>query len=256
MPLPVASSDRLIRGTPFYPRTAQLNERQKWNAWDQYHIVDAYTDWRLEVKRIREEAAALDQSPLAKHFIKGPDAGRFVDYLIPRDVTIMEVGQIYFTPWCNHEGAQVGDGLVARLESEKFLFSADPMMQWLRANKGGSDVELEDVTHDFGLLALQGPKSTAVLEAATGEEWNDLRFSRIRRTTLAGVSLHVGRQGFTGEAGGMSSGFPAMMASRCGMPCSPPVHRSASASRPPRGRRCPDRSGARHTGVGLHPGGD
>ena len=152
--------DRLIRGTAFYPRTAPLNERQKWNAWDRYHIVDAYTDWRDEVRLIRQEAAALDQSPLAKHYILGPDSERFVDYLIPRDATEMEVGQIYFTPWCNHDGIQVGDGLVGRLAPDKFLFSADPMMRWFEANADGFDVEFEDVTHDFGLLALQGPKST------------------------------------------------------------------------------------------------
>ena len=193
--------DRLIRGTAFYPRTAPLNERQKWNAWDRYHIVDAYTDWRDEVRLIRQEAAALDQSPLAKHYILGPDSERFVDYLIPRDATEMEVGQIYFTPWCNHDGIQVGDGLVGRLAPDKFLFSADPMMRWFEANADGFDVEFEDVTHDFGLLALQGPKSTTVLEAATGETWSDLPFSRIRRTSLAGVPLIGSRQGFTGERG-------------------------------------------------------
>ena len=149
--------ERTIMGTAFYPRTSLLNERQKWNAWDRYHIVDAYTDWQDEVRTIREQASALDQSPLSKHYISGPDALRLVDYLITRDAAKIEVGQIYYTPWCNQDGAVVGDGLVARVAPDRFMFSADPMMNWFRHNAEGYDVAIEDVTFDFGLLALQGP---------------------------------------------------------------------------------------------------
>ncbi len=190
-----------IRGTPFYPRTSVLNERQNWTAWDRYHVVDSYIDWRLELKKIRSEAAALDQSPLAKHYVTGPDAERFVDYLIPRDATKLEVGQVYFTPWCNDDGVQVGDGMVMRLEKERFLFSADRMMRWFEHNAFSFDVDFEDITHDFGILALQGPRSHDVLEAATGADWSDLRFSRVRRTTVGGVDVLLLRQGFTGELG-------------------------------------------------------
>ena len=193
--------ERTIMGTAFYPRTSLLNERQKWNAWDRYHIVDAYTDWQEELRTVRERASALDQSPLSKHYIAGPDAVRFVNYLITRDATKIEVGQIYYTPWCNQDGAVVGDGLVARVAPDRFMFSADPMMNWFRHNAEGYDVTIEDVTFDFGLLALQGPRSTDVIEAATGQSWSDLRFSRLRTTTVGGVEVTVFRQGFTGEVG-------------------------------------------------------
>ena len=194
-------TERTIMGTAFYPRTSLLNERQKWNAWDRYHIVDAYTDWQEELRTVRERASALDQSPLSKHYISGPDAVRFVNYLITRDATKIEVGQIYYTPWCNQDGAVVGDGLVARVAPDRFMFSADPMMNWFRHNAEGYDVTIEDVTFDFGLLALQGPRSTDVIEAATGQSWSDLRFSRLRTTTVGGVEVTVFRQGFTGEVG-------------------------------------------------------
>ena len=193
--------ERIIMGTAFYPRTSLLNERQKWNAWDRYHIVDAYTEWQEEVRTIREQASALDQSPLSKHCISGPDAARLVDYLITRDATKIEVGQIYYSPWCNEDGAVVGDGLVARIAPDRFMFTADPMMNWFRYNAEGYDVTIEDVTFDFGLLALQGPASTAVIEVATGQRWSDLRFSRLRTATVGGVEVIVFRQGFTGEIG-------------------------------------------------------
>ena len=190
-----------IRGTPFYPRASVLNERQNWTAWDEYHIVDAYVDWRLELEKIRTAAAVLDMSPLAKNCITGPAAERFVDYLIPRDATKLDVGQVYFTPWCNEDGVQVGDGILMRLESDRFVFSADRMMRWFERNAPGFDVDLEDVTDDFGILSLQGPRSRDVLESATGENWSDLRFSRLGRTTIGDTDVLLSRQGFTGEVG-------------------------------------------------------
>ena len=194
-------AERTIMGTAFYPRTSLLNQRQKWNAWDRYHIVDAYTEWQEEVRTIREQASALDQSPLSKHYISGPDALRLADYLITRDATKIEVGQIYYSPWCNQDGVVVGDGLVARVSPDRFMFTADPMMNWFRHHAEGYDVTIEDITFDYGLLALQGPKSTEVIEAATGQEWSDLRFSRLRTTTVGGAEVIVFRQGFTGEIG-------------------------------------------------------
>ena len=190
-----------IRGTPFYARTSVLNERQNWTAWDQYHIVDAYVDWRVELKKIRTAAAVLDMSPLAKHHITGPHAERFVDYLIPRDATRLDVGQVYFTPWCNEDGVQVGDGILMRLERDRFVFSADRMMRWFERNSPGFDVDFEDVTDEFGILSLQGPRSREILEAATGENWSDLRFSRLSRTTIDDTDVLLSRQGFTGEVG-------------------------------------------------------
>ena len=62
-------------------------------------------------------------------------------------------------------------------------------------------VELQDVTPDYTCYALQGPRSTEVLEALTGESWKDLRFSRFRKSTFSNSETIVSRQGVTGEIG-------------------------------------------------------
>jgi glycine cleavage system aminomethyltransferase T len=62
-------------------------------------------------------------------------------------------------------------------------------------------VDLQDVTPDYTCYALQGPRSTEVLEALTGENWKDLRFSRFRKTIFEKTETLVARQGVTGEIG-------------------------------------------------------
>jgi len=188
-------------GTPFNARTAPLNFNQRWVAWDKYHIVDTFNGFDTEYHAIRNAAATIDMSPLGKYDIIGSDAERFLDYLVTRDMTGQQVGQIYYSPWCNDNGKTVGDGMIFRLEKDKFRISTDPQYHWLNQHAREFDIEIIDITHDYGILALQGPKSRLVLEASTGEDWPDFAFSRIRHIEIDGVNVTVMRQGFTGEQG-------------------------------------------------------
>jgi aminomethyltransferase len=190
-----------IIGTPFHARTAQSSQTPWYFNWDLNHVVDVYDDFHAELRAIRGTVAMGDMSPLCKAEISGPDAARFVDWVIPRDTSDLKVGSIYYTPWCNHDGKVVSDGLVFRDGEDSYRFTGDPTVEWFRQIADGYDIEVSDVTDDFGILAIQGPRSREVLEAATGDEWSGLDFSRLRPATVGGVPVEVARQGFTGELG-------------------------------------------------------
>ena len=76
-----------FRGTPFNSRTAPLNVNMRWIAWDIYHVVEVFSDAATELRAIRNDAAVLDMSPLAKYNISGADAERFTNYVITRDAS-------------------------------------------------------------------------------------------------------------------------------------------------------------------------
>ena len=190
-----------VIGTPFHKRTAQHSQTPWYFNWDLRHVVDVYDDFHAELRAIRETVAMGDMSPLCKCEVSGPDAARFVDWVIPRDTSGLEVGSVYYTSWCNLDGKVISDGLVFRDGQSSYRFTGDPTVEWFRQISDGYDIEITDVTDDFGILAMQGPTSRAVLEAATGEGWSDLDFSRLRSATVGGVPVEIARQGFTGELG-------------------------------------------------------
>jgi aminomethyltransferase len=98
--------------------------------------------------------------------------------------------------------AVIDDGTVHRVgEQELRWTAADPQYRWLTQNAAGLDVPIEDVTEELAALALQGPFSRAVLEAATGEDFADLRYFRRREATIAGTRIDVSRTGYTGDLG-------------------------------------------------------
>lgn len=188
-------------GTPFNGRTAPLNKWRRWVSWDRFHLVDVFSTIEEELGAIRNRAAVIEMSPLSQHVISGPDAARLVDRVITRRVDTMADRQVYYSPWCDHDGMMIGDGIVVRLEESRFIMTADPMMTWLTQCSADLDVEIENTQGANGLLALQGPRSRSVLERLTGQDWSHLKFSRGTETQVAGLDVWVWRQGFTGELG-------------------------------------------------------
>ena len=125
---------------------------------------------------IRSSAALFDVSPLYKYRLTGPDAIRLTDRVITRDATKLKVGRVVYTPWCDEHGKVIDDGTIHGLDDGTFRWTAaDPQLRWLRMNSAGLDVTIDDVTESTAAVALQGPQSRVVLEAATGQSCQAIR---------------------------------------------------------------------------------
>jgi aminomethyltransferase len=122
--------------------------------------------------------------------------------VITRDASKLAVGRVYYTSWCNEDGRVVDDGTVARLDEQRYRWTAaDPSLRWFRMNARGLDVEIEDVSERIAALAVQGPLSRDVLEAATETAWGDLKYFGRRDSEVGGIRVDVSRTGYTGDLG-------------------------------------------------------
>ena len=195
--------DGMSVGTAFHTRTAALNRKMQWREWSGYFASSAYADFHdIEYNAIREAAALIDVSPLFKYRVGGADALRLVDRVITRDATKIRPGQVVYTPWCDEFGKVIDDGTIHRLDDDSYRWTAaDPQIRWLRLNARGLDVQIEEITESVAALALQGPLSRQVLEAASAESFEDLPYFRRRASSIAGVAIDVSRTGYTGDLG-------------------------------------------------------
>jgi aminomethyltransferase len=190
-------------GTPFHERTFALCESLNYRDWSGYYTVSTYeTHHEHEYNAIRNAAALIDISPLFKYIVTGPDAARLVDRVITRDVRTMDVGQVFYTPWCDEQGMVIDDGTVSRLDDQRFRWtSADPTLRWMTQNATGLRVDIEDVSETTAALALQGPMAARVLRAAADANIDTLRYFRVRHGRIAGVPVDISRTGYTGDLG-------------------------------------------------------
>jgi aminomethyltransferase len=190
-------------GTPFHDRTLALCESLNYREWSGYYTVSSYeTHHEHEYNAIRNAAALIDISPLFKYHVSGRDAARLVDRIITRDVSRMDVGRVFYTPWCDEDGYVIDDGTVARLSETAFrITSADPTLRWLTQNARGFDAAVNDVSEQIAALALQGPRSADVLGACSDVAIDRLEYFRVTSGTIRGVPVDVSRTGYTGDLG-------------------------------------------------------
>ena len=190
-------------GTAFHPRTSELNSKLEWREWAGYYAASVYSDHLdIEYNAIRESAALIDVSPLYKYMVSGPDAERLVDRVITRDASKIKVGGVVYTCWCDEDGKVIDDGTVARLDETTFRWTAaDPSYRWFLLNSRGLDVNVEEVTETVAALAVQGPRSRALIEDAAGRSFASLRYFQRGPARIAGVDIDVSRTGYTGDLG-------------------------------------------------------
>jgi len=190
--------------TPFYPRTSELCESHEWRDWSGYLAASLYEHLHdREYYAIRNAAALIDVSPLFKYDARGPDALRFVNRVMTRDLNRCAVGQVMYSTWCDDAGKVIDDGTVARLAEDHFrITAADPNLAWFQDCAFGLDVEVRDVSSDLAALALQGPSSRQILQhVLSGVDLEKLKYYHLAAAQAGAIPLTVSRTGYTGDLG-------------------------------------------------------
>ncbi len=193
----------VVRGTPFHERTGPLCQGGNWRRWAGHLSASSYEPGHEhEYQAIRSACALIDVSPLYKYRLSGPGAADLANRVVTRDVDRQDVGQVYYTPWCDAAGKVRDDGTLHRLRASDFrLTSAEPTLKWLHENARGLDVGIEEETERMAALALQGPLSRDLLQRITDGDVAGLRYFRVMRARIAGIDAQISRTGYTGDLG-------------------------------------------------------
>ncbi|MEM7128304.1 MAG: aminomethyltransferase family protein [Chloroflexota bacterium] len=196
--------------TPFYPRTEPLNLTKIWSDWAGYLAAPRYQYSELsEYYAIRNSAALLDTSPLFKYRFTGTGAQPLLEKALARNIHTCKVGQAQYTCWCNEAGFVLEDGVVLHIADhgtdghEYWMTSAEPNLRYFKKLARDLDItncQIEDISNQYGILALQGPHSLNILQQLT-EDVAALRYFDLAQTTVAGRPVVVSRTGFTGDLG-------------------------------------------------------
>src|SRR5258708_16900219 len=139
---------------------------------------------------------------MVKYRISGPDALRYLNRLVTRDVAKIRPGRVGYCVWCNDAGHLIDDGTIFCLAAGEYrLCTAERQLDWLLDSAIGFDVQLEEVTEQIAALALQGPTSCAVLRRRGLSGVEKLRPFEIGQFQAGPQALMVSRTGFTGDLG-------------------------------------------------------
>lgn len=192
----------MVKTTPFHPRTAALNETLLWEHWMGYASAIKYQfSEKIEYYAIRNAVALFDTSPLFKYRFKGADAERYLMGVLARDVRRCRPGRAQYTIWCDDKGHLLEDGLILRIAPDEYwLTTARPNLRYFQNLISRHNLTISDISHNYGILALQGPHATNVLNALTPQPIQ-LPYFGVTQSHIANKPVTISRTGFTGDLG-------------------------------------------------------
>ena len=192
----------MILTSPFHERTSARNETGLWSHWSGHLAADRYQmSDKFEYFAVRNSAGVFDTSPLYKYRIHGRDAERFLAGVLARDIRGCAPGNAQYTVWCDDRGFVVEDGVILRPARDEFLLtSAEPNLAYFSDLIGRDQVSIEEVSHDYGVLAVQGPQSRDLL-ARLVPDVATLPFFGLATGTIAGAPVTISRTGYSGDLG-------------------------------------------------------
>ena len=169
-----------------------------------------YTSIVQEHSATRNAVGLFDISHMGRLRFDGTDAAAFLDSLVTRRIVGMQQGRIRYGLLTNERGGTIDDVLVYRLHDDGGPFhlmvvnasNREKAIDWLCGHiEAAGDVQLRDLTHEMGMVAVQGPRALEIVAPLVGCDPNEMKYYTGCCVPVAGTSWIVSRTGYTGEDG-------------------------------------------------------
>jgi aminomethyltransferase len=189
--------------SPLYDRHVGLGAKfAPFGGWEM-PIEYAGSGVLKEHAAVRQAVGLFDVSHLGKAVVSGPGARDFVNACLTNDLGRIAPGKAQYTLCCDESGGTVDD-LIAYLVSDEEVFlvpNAANTAEVVRrlAAAAPATLRVEDRSRRFGVLAVQGPRSTDALRSVGLPVPDD--YMSFVDTEHAGAPVRVCRTGYTGEHG-------------------------------------------------------
>jgi aminomethyltransferase len=203
----------MLKRTPLFAVHQKLGARLiDFGGWE---MPVQYSGILAEHHAVRTAAGLFDISHMGQIVVRGGAAPEFLNHVLTNDIRKLQSRQGQYTLMCNERGGAIDDLYVYQVETEEFLLivnasriSADAawLNHQLAAFPRRMEVDLKNLSADFGALALQGPKTAQFIDACFATPANQrlassLRKNEIVRREFLGRPVYVSRTGYTGEDG-------------------------------------------------------
>ncbi|WP_395400747.1 glycine cleavage system aminomethyltransferase GcvT [Arthrobacter sp. UC242_113] len=173
-----------------------------------------YTSELAEHHAVRNAAGLFDLSHMGEVWVTGPDAGAFLDYALAGKLSAIAVGKAKYSLICDADGGIIDDLISYRRGEEKYLVvpnagNATKVANALAERAAKFDVDVEDVSAETSLIAVQGPNAEAILLQLVPAEQHSLvtelkYYAAVEVGIAVDGAVHtllLARTGYTGEDG-------------------------------------------------------
>lgn len=192
-----------LRRTPLHERHKALGARMvEFAGWE---MPVQYRGIQAEHTAVRSGVGLFDVSHMGELEVTGAGALRFCQRLTTNDVARLRPSQAQYTLLLNERAGVIDDLVIFHLEEARYLLCvnasrADVDFRWL-LDHADDDVNVENISDRYALLALQGPAAAGFLQPLTAAKLPELKPFHFVNGSVSGIRCMISRTGYTGEDG-------------------------------------------------------
>lgn len=172
-----------------------------------YNMPVRYSSDIEEHKTVREAVGIFDVSHMGEFLITGPKALDLIQLISSNDASKLIDGQAQYSCMPNENAGIVDDLLVYKIADEKYLLvvnagNIDKDWAWVSKQNEKVGAEIKNLSDEYSLFAVQGPKAIATLQKLTTVNLSEIKFYHFVVGPMAGVEyVIISATGYTGAGG-------------------------------------------------------
>jgi aminomethyltransferase len=171
-----------------------------------YNMPVQYEGVNAEHEIVRNGVGVFDVSHMGEFILKGPNALALIQKFSSNDASVLFDGKAQYSCMPNGKGGIVDDLIIYRVtENEYFLVvnasNIEKDWNWI-SSLNDLGVEMHNVSDDYSLLAIQGPKAAEAMQSLTDVNLSEMVYYTFQHGKFAGVdNVMISATGYTGSGG-------------------------------------------------------
>lgn len=171
-----------------------------------YNMPVRYSSDIEEHNTVRDAVGIFDVSHMGEFLVSGPHALELIQKVTSNDASKLEIGKAQYSCLPNDQGGIVDDLLVYKIREEEYMLvvnasNIDKDWNWI-SQYNSIGATMKNISDDFSLFAVQGPKATQVLQKLTSVDLSTIKFYTFEVGDFAGIEhVIISATGYTGAGG-------------------------------------------------------
>lgn len=171
-----------------------------------YNMPILYEGVNAEHETVRNGVGVFDVSHMGEFLLTGDNALALIQKVTSNDASTLTIGRAQYSCLPNNDGGIVDDLIVYRMKENQYLLvvnasNIDKDWDWISSHND-LGVEMRNLSDDYSLLAIQGPKAVEAMQSLTSVDLSAIAYYHFEVGDFAGFeNVIISATGYTGSGG-------------------------------------------------------
>ena len=172
-----------------------------------YNMPVQYEGVTAEHLTVRAAVGVFDVSHMGEFFVSGENALALLQKVTSNDASKLEIGDAQYSCFPDNKNGIVDDLLCYKIEENEYLLvvnasNIEKDWNWISKYNEDFKADLKDLSEDYSLLAIQGPKAVEAMQSLSSLDLAAIPFYKFKISDFAGVEdVIISATGYTGSGG-------------------------------------------------------